>query len=634
MIQKEQKCLFCNKLNDNLAYFSICSHGICPLCLYERIFSNYIHEFQGQDELKIKCKCENGYLNQTLSQIYNLIKDKGEIYEKEENISENSKLIYEGCECVNNKDKNKIFSDYFCIDCMVFICKKCKSDIKNLHLNHRILNSKYLVRSLKNNIRNVELKNKSLEEFQEKWDNLSEIFENMIQNNLNNTLKKIDDLIDSAKSLKEFYIKKYKQELGLYLQTFKNINMFYVNYYKDKSNEMKNIEPKQNNIFKLKYLNNISYEFIDMKMNNSQFFDKEITKLTKYMEKLQNPELKNKIIIGQFIFHKIKKGFKIGEKFEAHQKFIQGLIVTYNNNKIVTASNDYTMKVWDPYSVKIPKQEEKEKIMNLYSLKNGKIIASKDNNILIYELNKEKYELKQSLTSHNKNIYALAELDDGTIISGDSDKKIIFWEEDPNNKQYKIKQIITCEKEIQILLSLNDFKIAYTGNDDGIINILGTDISLNNNNKKIISNEYRDICKLDKLIGKVNCMCKLNYDLFASGGADNLNEKIIDHNIYIWKPSGNKYNLSQVIIDAHEGDVNSIILLRDGRFASSSKDRTIKIWEANKIKTDNKIKYVLNQCLNDYKHGLYKLIQLVDDRIVSTTSDNQLIFWNNTDEIF
>ena len=264
MIQKHKKCLFCNKENVKLINFSICSHGICTLCLYERIFSNYIQTFQGQNELKIKCKCENGYLNQSNSQIFNLIKEKGEIYEKEDNISEQSKLIYEGCECANNKDKKKIFSEYFCIDCMIFICKKCKSDIKNLHLNHRLLNSKYLVRSLKNNIRNVELKNKTLEEFQEKWDNLSAIFENMIQNNFNDTLKRIDDLIESAKSLKEFYIKKYKQELGLYLQAFKNINMFYTNYYKDKSNELKNIEAKQNNIFRLKYLNNISYEFIDM----------------------------------------------------------------------------------------------------------------------------------------------------------------------------------------------------------------------------------------------------------------------------------------------------------------------------------------------------------------------------------
>ena len=39
------------------------------------------------------------------------------------------------------------------------------------------------------------------------------------------------------------------------------------------------------------------------------------------------------------------------------------------------------------------------------------------------------------------------------------------------------------------------------------------------------------------------------------------------------------------------------------------------------------------QVLDDYNHGLYKLIQLPDDRIVSVTSDNALVFWNNTDGI-
>ena len=64
--------------------------------------------------------------------------------------------------------------------------------------------------------------------------------------------------------------------------------------------------------------------------------------------------------------------------------------MTKNNNYIVTSSNDYYMKIWDPNSLKNQKQTEKEKIVNLFGLKNWKILASKDNNILIYELNKEK----------------------------------------------------------------------------------------------------------------------------------------------------------------------------------------------------------------------------------------------------
>ena len=175
------------------------------------------------------------------------------------------------------------------------------------------------------------------------------------------------------------------------------------------------------------------------------------------------------------------------------------------------------------------------------------------------------------------------------------------------------------------------------GNDDRIINILGTKTELANEEKiktkKIISKEYFEICKLEKIKGKVNCMCKLNQDYFVIGGGDIFNEKRMDHNIYIWKPYGNKYAISQIIPNAHEGDVNSIILLRDGRFASSSKDRTIKIWEISHKKVDNKIKFVLNQHLKDFKHGLYKMVQLEDDRIVATSSDNYLVFWENIDGI-
>ena len=636
MSSKLEICFFCNQENSDLITFSICSHRICTLCLYERIFANHMQEFQGKTELKIKCKCENGYLNKKLLDLFSLIKRKLQLdeHEIEEKNSENFKIV-EGCECISNKNiSGQRFSDYFCLDCLKFICKKCKIDVKNTHLKHRILNSKYLIRTLKENIKNIDLKNKTLEDFQEKIENFSLIFEKMINDNFNNTIKNIDNFIESAQNLKKFYIQKYKEELGIYLETFRFIKIFYLNYYNDRKRELKIKEHEKSNIFKLKYLNNITFELIDIKMNHSLIIDKEILKLKKFIEKLQNPE--NKLIVGKFIFEKIKKGFKMGENFQAHKKFINSLIVTKNNNKIVTASNDYLIKVWDPYIPKNPKQEEKEKINILYSLKNGKILASKDNNILIFELNdsRQKYEVSQSMTGHNKNINALGELEDGTLISGASDKKIILWEEDPNNKQYKIKQIIDTEKEIQIILPLNQYKIAYSGCNDGIINILGTKTALDINNK-IISKNYEEIYQIKEQIkGRVNCMCNLNQDYFASGGADIFEQKKLDHNIYIWKANQDKFILSQYIFNAHESDINSILLLRDGRFASSSKDRTIKIWKIDRRKTDNKIKFILHQNLKEFNHGLYKLIQMEDDRIVSTSSDNLLVFWNNTNSIF
>ena len=129
-------------------------------------------------------------------------------------------------------------------------------------------------------------------------------------------------------------------------------------------------------------------------------------------------------------------------------------------------------------------------------------------------------------------------------------------------------------------------------------------------------------------------MCKLNQDYFVSGGGSISKAKKEDYNIYIWKPDGNKFSKAQIIKKAHDSDVNSIILLRDGRFASASRDRTIKIWSISHENVDNKIEYVLNQNLNEFKHGLYKMIQLDDDKIVSTSSDNYLVIWRNTNAIF
>ena len=635
MSARDDVCFFCNRENLNFYIFSLCSHRICPLCLYERIFTNHIQEFQGQTKLVIKCKCENGYINQKLSDIVELFIKKDKLEEKEdiENSSENSNIIIEGCECSDNKNKlGKLFSEYFCLDCLKFVCKECKEDITNLHIKHRVVNSKFIIKSLKDNIRNLNLKYTNLEVFKEKYKNLSQNFGEMIDTNYNNTIKNLDDLMDSVAALKEYYIQEYKKELEIYLKTMKIIKIFYLNYYNDKTKEFKNIESEKSNIYRLKYLNNITYELNDVQMEHSKIFDEKIEKLISQVKKLQSSESAKMLLKGKFKFKKIKKGFKMGEKFQAHKKFVNGLILANHTNKIITSSFDYYLKVWDPISPKKPKQEEKIKINNLLALKNGKIFASSLKDLLLFEYGNNKYNTCQSISIHNKDILALGELEDGTLISGGEDKKLILWEENPTNKQYNAKQIIEAKKGIQNILALNDFNIAYSGDDDGIITILNTEVSLNNR-KMMISGKYSEACNLEKAKGKINCMCKLNHNYFVAGGGGSFKEKIIDNNIYIWKPYKNQYRLSQTIYNAHEADVNSIILLRDGRFASSSKDRTIKIWKVDKSKIDTEIKYMQYQVLDDYNHGLYKLIQLPDDRIVSVTSDNALVFWNNTDGI-
>ena len=390
-------CYFCNRDNIKLFTFPKCCHKICISCFYERLFSKHLHEFHNNTKLEVKCKCEIGFLQQSITDIYKLIKAKAELdkKEEEENLDENSKKLIEGCDCSDNDKKiGKKFSEYLCLDCLKYVCKKCKSDMKGIHIKHRVVNSKNLIRLVKDNIRNMKLKNENMENFIKKCNEISDKFEDLIGKYFNSTLEKLDDLIRNINNIKEEYIKNFKEELGNYIKIFRIIKIFYLNYYKDKANEFKNIEAEKNNIFKLKYLNNISYEFIDMKLIQKENIANKIEELKSKVEELK--ENNEKIIKGEFFFEKIQKGYRMGEKFQAHKKYINGL--TSVNNKIITSSIDFQMKVWDPNYTKKEKQSFQKKIISLMSLKDGNILASSDNNILIYEYNedKKKYEIKES----------------------------------------------------------------------------------------------------------------------------------------------------------------------------------------------------------------------------------------------
>ena len=626
-------CYFCNQEKNNLLTFSICSHKVCNSCLYYRIFSKHINEFQGQEKLTIKCKCGKGDLYQKLSDILQLLKEKkdsdeSDLYKRKNNIKIET---LGGCQCKMNpkKDLNKC-SEFFCLDCLQYVCSKCKVDKNNMHFNHRVTDSNFLLNNLVKNIKNLDLKMKDMENFQEKVESLSHKFEDLIEKDFNITLQKIDDLITSAQNLREYYIKKYKEKIAKYIQTLSFLKIFYLNFYKDRDLYMSIVKPGKNNICSLIYLNSISYELLSMDIIHSISFEKDVLKVKKFVDNLWSKE--RVLINGKFNFGKIKKGFKMFDSFQAHQKFIGGLILTHNNNRIMTSSKDHILKVWDHREDKKKVQEEpSKKIINLLGLKNGKILASRDKDILIYELNeKKKYYNSQSLSSHKEFVYALGELEDGNIISGGKDKKIIIWEETADKKQYQVKQEILTNKEIQMLTVLSDYKIAFSGFNDNCINILGTKTILEKKiEKKIESTNYEQICELKEHKGIVNCICKLTLGYMASGGGDS--KEFIDHNIYIWKPKNNGFDLAQTITDAHLANVNCLILLRDGRMASSSTDRTIKIWVINKskIKSINKVEFILHQTLNEYKHGLYKMIQLEDDSIVSCSSDNYLVFWNH-----
>ena len=635
----KETCSFCNRKLEKLYSFSPCSHKICILCLFERIFTKHITQFQGQNTVIIHCKCEIGYSQYKLSSILSILQEKKnlDLNSPHETGTETVESTKEGCECHLNNDNfdenAKYFSDYLCLDCLKWICQRCKNDINNIHYYHRVSKSRYILKYIKENISRIFLKASNTKQFLEIMNELSKNFQTLIEENFNATISKIDNLIITIEKLKNKYIDEYLKQIEDNLRTFEIIKLLYMNYFADNDIESKRVNVETSNIYKLKYISNISHEFSDLKLTHLNEFDEEIAKIKEKIESINVKEIK--LFSSEFKFQKVYKDYILDEIIPAHSKLITSLIVY--DNKIISGSVDYTMKLWDNESgiYKCQQSIKTKQVINLLALKNGKIFLSSlnSNDILVFEPSQRAgthLVQTQSLTHHDKCVSSIAELDDGKVASGSLDGKIGIWEENEKSKQYILKQTIDCQNQVMILISLTDFKIAYSTGETGIINILKAEED--SKDGKISCKNFENYCELEKQTGKVSCMYKLNNGYFLSGGGDTKNNK--DHNMYLWAPAVKKYNLIQTIFEAHGADINSIILLKNGKIASASSDRTVKIWEVVKPINDNKIKIVLHQVSNHYGHGLYKLIQLKDGRLVVSSTDKNLVFWRNGDSVF
>jgi len=112
---KKDICDFCYRKLEKLYSFSPCSHKICILCLFERIFTKHITQFQGQNTIKIYCKCEIGSSEYKLSSILSILQEKRNLdlnspYETGTETVESTK---EGCECNLNNDTFDENKKYF-----------------------------------------------------------------------------------------------------------------------------------------------------------------------------------------------------------------------------------------------------------------------------------------------------------------------------------------------------------------------------------------------------------------------------------------------------------------------------------------------------------------------------------------
>jgi WD40 repeat protein len=112
----------------------------------------------------------------------------------------------------------------------------------------------------------------------------------------------------------------------------------------------------------------------------------------------------------------------------------------------------------------------------------------------------------------------------------------------------------------------------------------------------------------------VNCLLSLDSELIASGERDSL--------IKIWNPETSRL---VTFIPGHAEQVTSLINLKKYHMASSSTDRTVKIWNYQRLEYG----VALLATFRGHTNGVTRLCLVYDDRyLLSASVDATVKMWN------
>ena len=641
------QCYFCHRLQKDLDAFS-CEHKICSICLFRRIFLNNIKELKNEkDEIEIKCKCKEGTLIKNIDEIFEINNKKNIIYaEKYQNLNKTS-LEENLCVTHGNKDFTK-----YCIDCSEELCPDCLSNNADRHLNHKICPREEIINSLKKGLLETKLKLETKDDFENKWNGICNKIKEESQKNFDEAMIKIEEVAKAIIDFRKSYEEKYQIELTKIVKILKLYKLFYLDYYLQKKEAVDSL-----NINLLRYSKSINHELSNIEITKDEEF---YNKLDDIKKSLYNLKEQKSNFSAKFNFTNISHNYKIQQIIEkSHDKLING-IFEIENNKILTGALDFTMKIF---------QEKNDKFENIKVIKglcgaiccmtqlnDGSIVtsAANNNNMNIWaKKGDNNYIIKQSLSAHSKPVLSFAQLENGKIISGGWDNLIIIWDKDKSGS-YIEKQRIKDKKPITKITSLTNNRFAFTSDNRIRImiqkNLKEKNEEQNNENKKGILDDVFDdldfnqdveydkdeenefiICfQLTKHIGRVRAMLQLKCGYLLSGSGEMGRKK--ESIIIVWKPNDLDGFYYVQSLHGHKSDINGLIELKDGRIASSSKDRTIRIWrrfDTIDKNNHNVINFEVNEILNEYPHGIYGLIQLNDGRILSSTSEFSLIVWKD-----
>ena len=264
-------------------------------------------------------------------------------------------------------------------------------------------------------------------------------------------------------------------------------------------------------------------------------------------------------------------------------------IAPYNNDKLVLgAKNELQLFESENKSIITISKEHKGRINCLIRLSDGRIASGgQDNTIKIWDIDKKQpiYSFKE----HTSIIWEIRELEGNRIISGSDDNRSKIWD----LKTQKCEDFCKCSRHISGIAVLKNNKVIIASGQNIFLYDLKTkqqesflDIKawalkeLSNGDVAVgLGNGLLYIISVtDELLIKTKFPRGHNKTINYIIELDN--HKIVtssdENDLILWDPSDPD---SMYVIKGHTDIVSTICFISGTKFVSTSRDKTLKIWE-------------------------------------------------------
>ena len=625
---EEKSCFRCGNtslINEINYQMENCSHLYCVNCIYQDIFIKSLNNINNLESFTVHCQCEHGFLAISTDSMEDLFSKKYTV---------DSLEIKEKHYCQKHRDIEKTL---FCKTCKMYVCPKCTTvndnnnrekegvalksvlsgdsindssakeimEINNEHEYHNVVSAEELCNKYKDFLKDIQIQNKTTNQFVEKFNIEISNYECQLENEIEATLKQIEEIVDKLWSIKEEYTKIIEKKYSNCNKLLKIVKLFYANYYIDYENRL-NIS----DVFTLQYLKDVNFEFDKIEFIKENNKDNSIENiLTNIKNEVYKINLKKDNYVNfNFNFKPISRKFNAIQKLIGHTQMINS-IIQLHDGRLLTGSSDYKMKFWEEQGGRFIEtmtiSELTGDILCLYELKDLRIISTIKTSgamkVWHKKMDEESYELVITLSEHKYSVTSIIQLADEKLITGSKDKTIRLW--DLYENSFRCTQIIEEHKDgVYSLCELIGGRFA-SGSEDKTIRIWEENNGL-----------FKQVKLLSDHKSRVRAMVQTNNGYLITGS---------DKIIIVYKLKEDNF-IKLEKIDAHISSITRIIKLSDGKIASASRDTHIKIWNFGKNG-----ELILNEILKGHTHSIYDIIELKDGRLASVSGDNLVIIWKS-----